>query len=325
MPILLEELIEQLPSDTEDRVKKAKDRFNARIRDALRRETRLSFHRADETNVAVPIQIVPGVPVPLQPPDKQSIDDRHRVALLLAPFRHELTSMRDSGRKIVQELLPTLLRDSFARELLDGREQFIRGSAQYAEFLLQKLNEFELTKFILAVNTDVLGVYSYKVRGATYDEPEPRIELYWGVIGLVARDLGVAVEDLTCVVLTHELAHAYTHVGGDADDHWWASRNFFDAAHELKEGLAQFYTLLVCSRFDDSSTGALRAFWELLPHQPAAYLTHERWEQSTPEHVRLAMLATRRSENQSSLDSFEVHLRNARRQLQRGRGDAAAV
>jgi hypothetical protein len=45
MPILLTDLIKKLPSDTPDRVRASKERFNTRIREALRRETRLSLNR----------------------------------------------------------------------------------------------------------------------------------------------------------------------------------------------------------------------------------------------------------------------------------------
>lgn len=317
MPILLQDLIYQLPSDTEDKVKQARDRFNTRVRDALRRETRLSFHRADDTNVTVPVHVVPGLPEPLQPLDQQSIDDKYRVALLLAPYRHSLSSFRDSGRNISKELLPLMAQDPLASLLLNGEEEHLTPAWEYADFLIWKLNEFELTNFILAINNDVLGAYHYKVRGAAYDEPEPRIELYWGVIGLVARDLALPVEDLTCVILAHELAHAYTHVGRDADDHWWSSRSFLNSAHELKEGLAQFYTLHVCKHLHETFSGPLRAFQELLPHQPDAYLKHEHWQESKPEHIRLALLAARRSDNPASIKEFESYLQNAHRQLRK--------
>ena len=39
------------------------------------------------------------------------------------------------------------------------------------------------------------------------------------VIGLVSEWLGCAVEDLAIVVLTHELAHAYTQLGADIEGH----------------------------------------------------------------------------------------------------------
>jgi hypothetical protein len=243
MPILLQELIQALPSDSPERVRKAKERFNARVRDSLRRETRLSLHRRtnqqtkDDEIVNVPILVVAGLPEPLLPLDRQSIEDKHRLSILLGPYRHTLMALRDNGATALDRLIPAMEAEPLARVLLDGRHNNIKPVGVYADFLLRKLSEFELAKFILRVNDDVLGVYRYRLH-QYYDDPEPKIELYWGVIGLVARDLDVTVEDLTCVVLAHELSHAYTHVGSDAEDHSWSSDYFSKSAHDLKEGLS---------------------------------------------------------------------------------------
>ncbi len=317
MPILLEELIAKLPSDTEERAKKARDRFNNRVRDALRRETRLAFRSEENRSGGVSVQLAAGLPAALESFDKQSIDERYRQALMLAPFRQVLRDLRDSAKATDEKLVPELQASPTSRALLDGRERHLRPVSLYADFLLQKLTEFELTRFILRVNEDVLGVYRYRVRPSAFDEPEPAIELYWGVIGLVARDLAVSVEDLTVVVLAHELAHAYTHIGLDADNHFWPSGSFSNSAHELKEGLAQYYTQLVCERLMTISSGPMEAYQALLPHQPEAYQTHSHWVESTPEHIRLAMLEVRRSGDAIRLDKFEHCLEGARRQLRR--------
>ena len=56
-------------------------------------------------------------------------------------------------------------------------------------------------------------------------------------IGLVARDLNLDVEDPSCVILAHELAHAFTHVGSDANHLSWESAQFQSSALEVREGL----------------------------------------------------------------------------------------
>jgi hypothetical protein len=321
MPILLEDLIYQLPSDTAERVAKAKDRFNTRVREALRQETRLVFRRRDDPNeqhqktTNVPISVVPGLPDTLQPAERQLIDDKFRLAILLAPHRDVLTALRDNGAAAVKLLIPALRKEPLAQNLLNGGEHHIESARDYADFILKKLSEFELTKFILRVDSDVLGVYRYRVH-EYYDEPDPKIELYWGIIGLVARDLSVSVEELTCVVLAHELAHAYSHVGTDADDHSWGTGNFSKSQHELVEGLAQFYTLRVGKRLEESSPGVISAFDALLPHQPEAYHTHQQWKESTPEAVRLAMLETRRFRTPGTLEQFMACLDDAQKRMQ---------
>ena len=140
--------------------------------------------------------------------------------------------------------------------LLSGQELTIEPAWEYAQRLLAHLERFRLTEFILKIDEDVLGIYDHS-------GTEPKIELYWGIIGLVARDLNVSVEDLTCVVLAHEFAHAFTHVGSDANHLSWDSVQFQQAAHEVKEGLAQYFTALVCRQI--KVRGAYDAYEKLLP------------------------------------------------------------
>lgn len=315
MSIQLEELIKQLPPDTDEKVRRAKDRFNSRIREALRSETRFYLRRRLDANdhrdevITVPISILPGLPPRLSPREAQSIDETHRLSLLLAPYRHVLAALRDSSKEALENLIPALRGEVFAGPQLDGAEKNIDGAWRYAEFLLKKLNEFGLTKFILRVNSDVLGIYRYRANTGS------RIELYWGIIGLVARDLGIPPEDLTCVTLAHELAHAYTHVGADADNRSWATAHFAKSMRELIEGLAQYYTERVCRRIEQEAPGAIRAYEVLLPHQPPPYQVHASWKESQPEHVRLAMLEVRRTEGGATLAGFETLLEKARDQL----------
>ena len=321
MPIMLNDLISKLPSETEDKVRRAKERFNERIREALRRETRLSLYRGSgdgrdrrDDVIQVPISIDPGLPEVLVPSNKQTIEDKYHLAILLGPHRERLTHMRDSGKSVAEKLLPLLRNDPKATALLNGGEAHVKGAADYADFLLRRLNDFQLTGFILQVNEDVLGVYNYRIHRG-YDEPKPKIRLFWGVIGLVAQDLGVKVEDLTGVVLAHELGHAYTHVGSDADDHCWSSALFSASDHELKEGLAQYYTLRVCQRLKEFHPALLSAYEALLPHQPEAYQVHTEWNEATAERVRLAMLETRRSRYKGTLKEFQGRLQMANDQL----------
>jgi hypothetical protein len=331
MPILLEELTKRLPSDTAERVAKAKERINRPIRDALREETGLTLnrispdHHAPRTNFAVPIAIEPGLPEMLVPRDEQEIADEHWLSVVLAPYRYSLVGLRDSSREIMDKLIVELLSDGRGRDLLVGREKHLPPVHELAEFLLKKLNAFGLTKWILRFNEDVLGVYrSWATSLAA--EPECKIEMYWGVMGLVARDLCVEVEDLTCVVLAHELAHAYTHVGLDIDPQRWPLAHFHESDLKLKEGLAQYYTGVVCTKVASQAPRAFAAYEKLLHEQPAAYQVHKKWEEDgyTPEHVRSALLEVRRSGGPGKLEHFEASLKNEMRRLRRQRHGTAA-
>src|SRR5271169_4975095 len=89
--------------------------------------------------------------------------------------------------------------------------------------------------------------------------------------------MGVAIEDLTVVVLTHELAHAYTHLGRDIDGARWGDEEFDKSALEVREGLAQFYTEVICEQLAPRTPGFLAAFQALLSLQSPPYLVHRAW------------------------------------------------
>jgi hypothetical protein len=192
---------------------------------------------------------------------------------------------------------------------------------ELAARLLDEAAKTDLVCWMLEADEDVLGVYEY---GRIDGFPESSIELFWPVIGLCAGWLGTPVEDLTVVVLTHELAHAYTHLGRDIDGLRWASDAFGESDRALKEGLAQYYTARVCDRLTAQLPGCRAAYGMLLPRQPRAYGAQIPWlVNCTPEEVRYAMLAVRR-EARASLEDFELRLEGARRAM-RGDGERHPV
>jgi hypothetical protein len=171
---------------------------------------------------------------------------------------------------------------------------------------------------VLSVSQDILGIYEIDDRGLFADEQTANratIRLYWGVIGLVSQWLGCSVEDLAIVVLTHELAHAYTQLGADIEGRRWAAHSFARAESALKEGLAQYYTDRVLHRLERRYAGALKVFLTLLPSQAEPYRSYTPWLQiSSPEAVRRAMLEVRRW-NEGTLAEFNRRLEIAQREL----------
>jgi hypothetical protein len=321
MPVLLEELLSRIPSDTEQRVGRIRDRFNPLIREALRRETGLRLKRpgaqedsdGKKEEAVVRTVLEPGVPAGLW---GKVIEDRYRLAAVLAPWQHTLQLFRDSSVQVQKVLVPFLLSDPGGSPLLGDRQAHLQPVAELAEDLLREIGKFDLVKWILAVDEDVLGVYRYAEQGGLYGNVyQGHIELYWSVIGLVAQLIDVSVEALTVVVFAHELAHAFTHVGADIDGHRWASAKFSDADRHLTEGLAQYYAALVCERLDRQDAHAMEAYRKLLPHQSAPYHPQEEWlKESTPEEARLAMIETRRN-GTGRLGDFHKSLSAAHQRL----------
>src|SRR5437016_6074890 len=104
--MLLSELLETIPSDTEERVRRTRDRLNQQIREILRQETGLRFRRSVNESmtpdfsggsepsrgavyepVTVRVQLVPGLPLALR---QKEIEEKDRLAALIAPWRISL-------------------------------------------------------------------------------------------------------------------------------------------------------------------------------------------------------------------------------------------
>jgi hypothetical protein len=113
---------------------------------------------------------------------------------------------------------------------------------------------------------------------------------------VMAGILNVSVEALTVVVLAHELTHAYTHLGKDIDGNLWNTESFAKADLGIVEGLAQFYTAVVCGKLAARFPAANQAYEALLDMQSGAYVMHKDWTEQSErggEIVRFAMIATR--------------------------------
>lgn len=263
MTISIQELIQRLPQNTEARVKGAKTKYLGAIQELMRKESGLLLNRKalvnrPESSVSIPISVIPGIPTQLR---DISFDEEYRMLLPLLPYHSLLGQLADSApsvHKIVQGL-----HSSPESSLYQKRSADFDYLGRYSEQLLFLLNRVNPVKRILEINSDVLGTYQFSlsVKG------KAKIELYWGVIGLVADMLSVSPESLTCVVLAHELAHGYSHNATDIDGERWDTYAFKNADLSLVEGVAQYYTHLICAKLDDRVPGAFGAYAELLLNQ----------------------------------------------------------
>ena len=326
MAIGLDKLLELIPFDSEKRTRRTKDDTNLLVRERLRQLTGFRFAtrgrgRRDVEgldDVSVRIELVPGLPTALR---NVTIDDDDWILAVLALHRPDLEALQASAGEIA-EIIPMLSSHQRGLELLKGREAHLQPVAALAEDLLRAVASFDLLGKILEVNEDVLGAY-FPPRSRGYGgQTDPRIELYWAVIGLVAPLIKVTPEALCVVVLAHELAHAFTHMGADIDGHRWDTDAFVKSKTELKEGLAQYYTEATCKKLGVLAPTATDAYERLLEKQPDAYKVHVPWLSNyRPEEVRLALVETRRTE-ESEISKFDAVLNTARKRLRRTPSDA---
>lgn len=105
---------------------------------------------------------------------------------------------------------------------------------------------------------DVLGTYDSKLR---------LITIYSMLIRICAHNLHIDSKILEDLVLSHELAHAATHLGLDGDGQIWTT--FGIASTEMKEYFAQWYSHKIWSNL--GFTNHLDLMFKLADMQPKMY------------------------------------------------------
>lgn len=143
---------------------------------------------------------------------------------------------------------------------------------------------------------DVLGIFS--PRGHT-------IKIYAQVIAYYSIKQGVSAENLAFVVLTHELAHAYTIAGYDINGYRGEIlQNYHSRERNVIEGLAQYYTEAVCFQLKKYHQFK-HVFEALLKNQTHPYTWHKDWLKRSGvdhEHIRSTLLNYRRFINSEAFE-----------------------
>jgi len=309
--VLITDLIKLIPDDTRERVEQALQRFAAAVREVIRLETRLVLQWRDrdggtEYTCQCPVS-VSEIAYPEELSDRE-IPPAYALASIVSLWKPSLRQLSQGAGGVI-ELLETHESELSEHLVVPQALNAVRSANDTSRQLLRLAqikdnSQYDLVTHILAVNTDVLGVYRYPAgpenphvsHGLPYRRNyRAEILLYWGIIGLCARALGVSTEALSIVVLAHELGQAYTHLGFDRDGKRWAGEDFRQSEHDLKEALAQYYTVRVVERLAHRFPEAKRAYQELLPRQPRAYRRHDKWLQDeTAEAVGNALSICRR-------------------------------
>ena len=276
-----------IPPDAQDRVQRAFRQWNNRVRDHIRNETALKLADGEGRN-SVAVRVTDGYPVPLanlidsyrDPVIWRLIVGQPKLGGILEGVDYLLAAWPDLKS---WEKLPTVAADG-------------RDSLEHVRAMVIELQKIAMAKEVLdkirEIRRDILGLYSFP-------KGEPcRVDLYWMPIAMFAAILDVPIEDLTLVVLAHELAHGYTHLGRDIDGEQWGDEAFQEAELDIVEGLAQFYAEVVTTRIAAQTPGPLAAYKKLLALQSGPYRAHENWVKTKPgqkgEIVRFAMVAARK-------------------------------
>lgn len=262
-----------------EQVDQAFRQWNGIVRDQLRNEMGLRLSIGTESQ-SVPVRILDGIPRPLAEslsafPDwewmmlhRPDVEATVRGARLLAAHRAEAEALVTDRSTLATE-------GSFA------------DVAASAEELLARFDKLDAIKRIVDCREDVLGAYFYRV---------PEVRIYWVPISIVSRLLGVPVDALTLVVLAHELAHAYSHLGRDIDGEGWNTVSFAATDMTIVEGVAQFYTQVICESLRVRFPAAHQAFEALSSKQSGPYVTYREWIDPTErggEIMRVAMVECR--------------------------------
>jgi hypothetical protein len=276
-------LQDRLPKDTEQQVKAAYKKWNQRVRNRLDEETRL-YTAIDGGRSSLRLKIVEGLPLAFAQVLREFDDPdvwwltAHRG--LFASTRDGLAALSEAVR-VPRRLVQECGADGAFQDKLNEVTRVVSAvlEAHQTEQLVHRLRQ---------IDHDVLGAYFF-YRG--------EVHLYWMVIGFYASILNVSVEDLTIVVLTHELAHVYTHIGMDVDGSRWDVATFAAADLRIVEGLAQLYTDRALRRLAQFQPGARTAFDELLGLQSLPYTIFQEWieGEAQGEDVRAAMIQARNS------------------------------
>ena len=231
-----------LPPGSRDNVNRYVRRWNQHIRQQLTKE--MGFNLRGRR---VPIRIVDGLPEPLS--KRIRADD---ILAVLALNSSLLTGVVD-GTKFMDTVWNRVNQQCRGA----AKKTEVRHVRESAEEWLRQVEKRGIHKVLYDINEDVLGAYFFR---------REEIRIYWIAIAIFSALWSVPIEALTFVVLAHELAHAYSHLGYDIDELDWPTSIFASTDVAIVEGIAQFYTELVCENMKNQIPDCTTTFGTLLNH-----------------------------------------------------------
>ena len=251
----------------------------------------------------VPVQVVDGLPAPLS----QILGQDDRLAVLL--LNQSLLRSVVEGTRFMSSVWEDVS-DPDGNPVGPAQQSEVERVGETAQAWLDLAKRHDLVQALRQINEDVLGAYFFF---------RPEVKIYWLAIGIFAALFGVSIEALTFVVLAHELAHAYTHLGSDIDGYDWPTRRFASTDVAIIEGLAQFYTEVVCGNLNAQMPEAVPAFEILLKRQNDIYATHRHWvkkdDRNSGEIVRVSLVECRRSGRTMHRKDFAETVKKRRHEI----------
>lgn len=287
--------------ECEPRVKRTVQLWNQKVRNQLAGELAFQLNRRH-----IPVRVHDGLPIPLWD-ILGGVDGLETVVLNQSLLRAVVVGTRfmEGVRERVRTRQGAIVGPATPRDIRRVRET--------AEAWLALTKEHDLGKALRKIREDVLGAYFIR---------QQEVRVYWQAIGVFAALYGVDVEPLTVVVLAHELAHAYTHLGFDIDGFDWPTERFVSTDIAIVEGLAQFYAEVVCKNLEAQIPEAIAAFRVLLTEQNELYRTHRSWveedDRNSGEIVRVSLLECRRSGRTMHRDDFAETVARRRHEIAGG-------
>ncbi len=251
----------------------------------------------------VPIRVTDGLPTPLY-------DVLHRASgLEVLLFHRSLLHAVEEGTRFMESVRDRV-RDDDGKIVGPARPREFRMVHDTAKAWIELLKNHDLGKAVRHIDEDVLGAYFLH---------RHEVNVYWLAIGIFSVLYSIPLEGLTVVVLAHELAHAYTHIGYDIDGYDWPTNQFASTDIAIIEGLAQFYAQVVCENLESQIPDAIAAFHQLLKHQGEIYRTYTKWvrtdERDSGEIVRVSLVECRRSGKDMHRDDFYETVERRRHEI----------
>jgi hypothetical protein len=256
---------------------------------------------------SVPIRIVSGLPLPFENIFRQF--KREELTLL---FNQPIIQTTSEGLNLISNLFQFISEWEPIGDPPPNKTE-IENVRDLTNQIADKIRKIELLKRIMNIREDILGAYFFY---------RHEIQLYWMVIGLIAKTIGASVQALTVVVLIHELAHAYSHLGQDIDNDNWDTEDFANTDLKIIEGLAQYYTEVVCKKIEYRFPEASVAFNKLLKLQSEPYKDYKYWAEISVsnksdmkrlgEVIRVSMIQCR----SFRVNEYEMFIKILQRQIE---------